>query len=195
MFGFENEAGILRQSVLEMLKHGTLVLSAIEITYKECFDLITGIKVPIDKMTTNTEHVRSTVEFDQVVQNVLSLRDQKRTNQNATSSRSHLIIKISIKGKPNCIVFGDLAGFENGKNKENIPETQFINSYLSGFNQLMLSLARNKVPNFKANNLTSFLQPYLNSNTLILYHVSKKSLKTGLETMKNTVASQKGTKR
>lgn len=158
MFGFENNVGTLRQSVLEILKFGTINLTVNEIIDKDCFDLITGIKIPMKTdMKSNAKHVQTSDQFDQILQQVLALRSQKSTDQNATSSRSHLLVKISLKDKSNCIVFADLAGFENPKNKENHSETVFINSSLSGFNQIMLSIARGEKPNYKANVLTKYL--------------------------------------
>ncbi|XP_031639729.1 protein claret segregational-like, partial [Contarinia nasturtii] len=198
MFGFGNEVGILHQSVSEILKCGTIVLTVFEIIDKDRFDLIVndGIKIRMtNDSKPNTKQIQSSDEFSQTFQQVLALRAQKSTDQNATSSRSHLIVKISLKNNSNCIVFADLAGFESAKNKENLSETQFINSSLSGFNQVMLSMSRNEKPNFKANTLTKCLQPFINANAVMFYHVNAYSMKTSLEMIKDIMASQKGQKR
>lgn len=175
------------------MKNVSLQASAIEVINKEFLDLTHGT---IDEP--KVKKVNSPDEFEAFVQQVTSLRVQKPTNQNHTSSRSHLIIFLTSKENPKGrIVFADLAGFENPKDKENMNETKFINSSLMQLNQVLLSISRKQVPNYNANPLTLFLKPYLSSNsrTLMLYHVSKESLKKGLEYIKDIVASHKDTKR
>lgn len=95
------------------------------------------------------------------------------------------------------IIFVDLAGFESAKGKENVKESQFINRSLFELNQVLLSISQKCIPNFNANPLTLFLKPFLNSNsqTLMLYHVSKNSIKVGFEYIKDVVSKQKDVKR
>lgn len=196
MFGFGINTGILRQSVAQILVDGSIQVSAIELIGPDVFDVISGIKVPIQKLDKpSDEMITTTDEFDLLVQQVIAIRAQKATNQNITSSRSHLIFVIKLR--ENTIVFADLAGFESPKGKENIDETKFINVTLYELNQVLLGISRGGHLNHSANSLTKFLQPYLQakSQTLMLYHVLKNSVHKDLEYIKDVVASQRAPKR
>lgn len=194
MFGVKDDLGILQSSAVYILKHGEISVSVIEFTDKEVFDLSSGSKIHMDpnKLHPTTEVVYSSSEFGTLIQQATDLRLQKCTNQNQTSSRSHLIIVIKLKkGAQGEIIFADLAGFENANGKENIDETKYINSTLTDINTMLLNLSRGNVVNSNKYSLTRFLKPYLKpeNKTIMLYHVTKSSLKTSLELVKDFVAS------
>lgn len=138
--------------------------------------------------------VKSNEDFLEIVSVISSRRQQKQTDQNVTSSRSHLFItlKTDILAM-NEFVLVDLAGFERPKGKENAPESLFLNSSLSHLNTVLINIARNQVINYKLCALTKFLGPYLSasSRTLMLYHLAPHSVKKGLEYIKDIAASSK----
>lgn len=195
MFGFNEDVGVLRWSGAYIMGKSPLQATTIEVTDKNIFDLTTGNKKPMTKNDKPTvKEINTPGEFDAFVEQMTRIRLQKATNQNQTSSRSHLIFVITARNNPKCqILFADLAGFENSTGKENLGETVFINKTLMELNQVLLSVSRKQIANFQANALTSFLKPYLGSNsqTMMLYHISKESIKKGLEYIKDIVASHK----
>lgn len=199
MFGYRNSKGILQWSVEQCLIKSTLHVSAIEITETHKYDLTKGRKIQLDKMDKPTAKKITSIEnFNALLQQVIALRTQKSTNQNLNSSRSHLMFSFTMEGtSKNAIAFVDLAGFESPRDKENIRETQFINKSLFELNQVLASVSKKTVPNFNANPLTMLLKPFLNSTSLnlMLYHISKDSIHTGLEYIKDIVATQKDFKR
>lgn len=119
MFGIGNEFGILGLSVERFLRSNAINISAIEFINKTTFDLVEGKKTELEKRCNpKIKTIRTVEELRVVVKSVLKLRVQKSTNQNFTSSRSHLILVISIEGKSGRMIFADLAGFESGKEKK-----------------------------------------------------------------------------
>lgn len=197
MFGYENAKGILCWSVENILGRSPLHVSCLEITDVNTFDLSKGTKTQLNGLPT-AKKIKSINEFNTFLDKVLAMRTQKPTNQNSTSSRSHLIFSMTMEGKTkNPIVFVDLAGFESPNGKENIHETQFINKSLFTLNQLFVNISQHKVSNWTANALTKFLKPILNENCHVqmLYHVRNGSIKSGLEYIKDVVSSRKQLKR
>lgn len=194
MFGLNGELGILSSSANHILKHGAISVSVVEFTDQETYDLSSGIKVQMDgkNLSPITEIIYTASEFNLFVQQAAELRLQKSTNQNLTSSRSHLIFIMKLQHAPQGeMVFVDLAGFESGSGKENIRQTKYINSTLTDINMILINFSRGCVANFTANTLTMFLKPYLQprNKTLMLYHVTKSSIKMGLELVKDFVPS------
>lgn len=195
MFGFNQNTGVMSWSGAYILSKFSFQATAIEVADKHIFDLTTGVKVQMEKMNKPAERkINTPEEFDAFSDQMTRIRLQKATNQNQTSSRSHLIFVLTAQNNPKSqILFADLAGFENSKGKENLSETKFINTTLMELNQVLLSVSRREIANYNANALTSFLKPYLSSNsqTVMFYHVSKESIKKGLEYIKDIVASHK----
>lgn len=198
MFGIENELGVLGLSVEHILRSNAINISTIEFIDKHTFDLVDGKKTLLEKrVNPKIRKIQTANEFHLLIKTVTSIRVQKATNQNSTSSRSHLVFMISIEGKSGCMIFADLAGFENGQGKENIRETQFINSSLNEINQLLLKVRRDQVVSNGSYPLTNFLNPYLkkSAKTIMLYHVLNGSVKKGLENIKDIVPSKSAEKR
>lgn len=199
MFGYENAKGILRWFVEKCLVQSPLHVSALEIADANTYDLSKRKKNRLNSMDKpSAKKIKLMTEFNTLLEQVLKLRTQKPTNQNLSSSRTHLIFVMTMEGQAtNPIVFVDLAGFESPKDKENIDETKFINKSLFDLNQVLVNISQNKIPNFNANPLTKFLKPFLNAkcHTQMLYHVKKDSIKFGLEYIMDIVASQKDSKR
>lgn len=192
MFGYDTEPGILFESVAYILQIKPITVSAIEIIGSDMYDVSSGNKKQFEKRNElTTKMIASNDDFQQMVEQVIAVRAQKATNQNKTSSRSHLVFLIKMEDK--AIVFADLAGFESPKGKENIDETKFINSTLSALNHVLISLSRGETPAYTANSLTKLLKPYLqpNAKTLMLYHVVKNSVLKDLNYIKDIVATQK----
>lgn len=200
MFGFEDDVGILRSSANTILKHGAICVSVVEFTYENTYDLTNGEKVSLlgNPLNPKSKTINTENEFDILVQRATKLRSQKPTNQNPTSSRSHLMfIMTFLQNSAGKIVFADLAGFETASGKENIGETKHINSTTSDINNILMNLSRGEVANFNGNPMTKFLKPYLQppSKTLMLYHVTGKSIRKGLELIKDFTPSTSGSKR
>lgn len=93
------------------------------------------------------------------------------------------------------IAFVDLAGWENAKEKE-VQETKFINKSLNDLNSNLMNISKGNLV-VATTKLTKILKPYIvgNSNVCMLYHISKKNFKKGLENIKDVVASTKIMKR
>lgn len=199
MFGYEGTKGILRWSIEKCLVKSPLHVSALEITDTKTYDLTKGKKNQLnDSGKPSAKAIKTIIEFNGLLDKVLALRTQKSTNENFTSSRSHLIFVMTMEGKTtNPIIFVDLAGFESPNGKENIYETQFINKTLYALNRVLVNISQNKTPDFNANPLTKFLKPFLNEkcHTQMLYHVRKDSIKKGLAYITDIVNSQKELKR
>lgn len=123
MFGTEADVGILFRSASYILKNKQQIgVTAIELFGNNLFDLINDGNPAKDEY--HTKLIDSCDGFGSVISKVISLRKQKETDQNKVSSRSHLFIMFCLEenaGKK--LVFGDLAGFENPKGKENSDES------------------------------------------------------------------------
>lgn len=195
--GVDVEVGILQLAAAHILTLKKLNVTVIELTDKNKYDLVDGVKIELTNQQPKVKIIQTFEEFKLLVQKITSIRAQKPTNQNHTSSRSHLIFILTVQDKDAPIVFADLAGFESAKDKENMHETKYINSTLSQLNQVMLNISRNQIADYGANELTKFLKPYLKKSTLtlMLYHLSKDSVQTGLEYVKDVVPSRKPEKR
>lgn len=192
-FGNGHQVGILARSVDFILnvEPVSLFVSIIEITADHIFDLL-ALKKKVIKFGQEEKKILNSVDdFNVLLLKVLKLRAQKSTNENKTSSRSHLMIRIE-DGKQAKLTFFDLAGWECAKLKENVKETQFINSTLTSLNTAMEQIANKKPVSFDSN-LAKAFKPYLmgTGKTCMLYHLSRAGAKKGLENIKNVIASSK----
>lgn len=192
MFGIEDDIGLLCRSAAYIMTKNSIIVEAIELYGNDRFDMLDKGKMIMlkpSKMLIETNDA-----FNFLAKGLLLNRKQKSTDENVTSSRSHLLIIISTsEHSKNKLLFVDLAGFEKLKGKENVPETKFINSTLSNLNAVLLNISRNQTASFKSSKLTRELEPYLKASTriLMLYHVPLHSVKKGLEYIKDVVASRK----
>lgn len=195
MFGND---GILVKSVEVVLESNKkFEISAIEILRNKCFDVVSGQHRAITD-TAQKETVCSIAQFKKTQEMIMKARTQKETNQNQTSSRSHLLIKLSLCSKPKAeMAFIDLAGWENPEGKEDIEETRFINKTLSELNAELIHVSNNEVATFSSTPLLKEMKPYFRgmSKTLMLYHISVEGAKKGLENIKDVVANFKGEQR
>lgn len=201
LFGFHS-IGILGRS-FEFIINATnskVFATAIEIVERGCLDMCDKKALLEENIKPKEKVISSMIEFESFIDGIKLTRVQKQTNENPTSSRSHLLIVLSLDGgasKSN-LVFVDLAGFESPDNKGNGQESKFINSSLSDINSLLINMKKQNVYNPPKTNkiavrLKSFLTP--TSQTLMLYHVNDKSLKKGLEYIKEIASSTRKSKR
>lgn len=195
MFGITNTSGLLFSSIEYVLaRNENVFVSFIEIFKTNVFDLGSGQRQGIKSIeSAMVLPIQSFDSFKDICTKVLAARKQKSTDQNATSSRSHLVICFSSNKNPaNRMAFIDLAGWECPKNKEDMTETQFINKTLSEFNQTLALFVSNKVATFNSE-LGKIFKPYLTdkSHTCMFYHVSNGAMQKGLENIKGIVASAK----
>lgn len=188
MFGNESDEGL----VFLILKHALLrdyskvSLSIIEIYKEHMKDLTTNDTIKfkcVDKgQFTNlneinivsidqaVSYVQSTFIF-RIVREAASKRQQGPTDLNATSSRSHLIVRIRAISKdkasePSEILIADFAGSESSKSANTTGDSQkagnAINSSLLGLKLVMDALYKKEshVP-YRNYTLTQVLQPFL----------------------------------
>lgn len=186
MFGTQNAYGILNRSIESILNTSAPInVSVVEMIGTNMYDLCDTTKTKLDKTEPKIISMAEMQDFNALVAKVQSIRAQKETDQNPTSSRSHLMFYFS-NNQGGKMAFVDLAGWENPKNK-NIIETKFINGTLSSLNELFISIAKNTRPSSKTQ-LTTELKPYLiDSKVCIMYHVNKRAIKSGLENIKGAV--------
>lgn len=161
----------------------------------DIFDIVSGRKVKISKFgEEERKEIRSASEFNDRLSKTLEIRSQDSTDQNNTSSRSHLILNFSFYNSNGNLIFIDLAGWESPKNKKNVEQTKFINSSLTSLTTVFEKIAKKEVPSYDSK-LATFFKPYITATSstkmCMLYHVSKKDMKKGLENIKNVVASNK----
>lgn len=112
---------------------------------------------------------------------------------NRSSSRSHYIVIFQGEGAKH-LIFGDLAGFECMKNKQDAEQTKFINATLSGLNTLLFNIAKGlPTASSRATQLTKYFEPYLKrtDDIVLMYHVTNMALKKGLDYVKEITTSVK----
>lgn len=195
MFGNQISAGLLAKSIGYILANYSINVSVTELIGQEYYDLTSGKKVFMKEYCSKPAVFDSVVEFNKFVTKMVSIRMQKPTNQNRTSSRSHLMFKFGIEGgiSRGNMAFFDLAGWESPNDKPDIEETKFINSTLTELNGILANIAKNKILFFKSK-LSKLFKPYLcttDSKIIMFYHISNATAKKGIENIKDIVASAK----
>lgn len=198
MYGFGDEKGLLSNAVeyiFGALNNKKIVISAIEVKGDGYFDLLTGTHKQITtSKDAEKKSIHSVDEFDINLSSVLKIRTQKATDQNATSSRSHLMFELQVEGERALMAFIDLAGWENPEGKD-IQETKFINRTLYGFNTILSKITNDEVVTFDTK-LDKLFKPFLSGTgeVFMLYHLRNSTAKKGLELIKNVVAGLKNVK-
>lgn len=195
MFGLDGP-GILAKSVEFILQSNEVFISAIEILGNKYYDVVSGHHIEMKESSATKVRIESMAQFNEAQSNIIKARTQKQTNQNLTSSRSHLIIKLNLCSNSQAEMgFIDLAGWEDPKGKD-IDETKFINNTLSQLNTVLFHISNNQLATFKTP-LLKQMKPYFSESaeTLMLYHVSHADAKKGIENIKDVVANFKGEKR
>lgn len=200
LFGFNGTKGILESSfeyLMSKSQNNMINITAVELFDDKFFD-ISGPKIEIKRgVEANQKFVGSITDFKAFLLHLMHVRLQKATDQNSTSSRSHLIIEITLNQNSEAkLAFFDMAGWESPNMKEDLHETRFINKSLTEINNVLIKVAHKQVVTFPTPT-TKLLKPYLTSGAkaLLLYHISNNALKKGLEYIKDVVASNKSVKR
>lgn len=196
MFG-SNEPGLLQRSGEYILQQTKFFASAVEVNERGCFELYGNQSLLKENHQPTRTILESTMDLRVFIDKVNTNRTQKPTNQNATSSRSHLIITLSLENG-NAMAFVDLAGFESSNNKDNAAESIFINKTLTELTSYLISLTRGTVyvpP--KSNQIVKILKPFFTPKckTVMMYHVKDDGMKKGLELIKDIVSSSRKLKR
>lgn len=110
MFGDGHQGGLLRRSISFILNTKQLTVSFIENIHQDNFDLLSANKQKVTKIGNETRKaISSSSEFNDLLTKMLNLRIQRSTSENATSSRSHLLISFEYD-KHAKLAFIDLAG-------------------------------------------------------------------------------------
>lgn len=199
LFGGDNQSGgLLTQSAEYIIQSKIFKASAIEITNTTMYDVSGGKKFTLkDAANQKPNSITSMNDFSSFLSNILKNRSQRSTDQNMTSSRSHLMITLTFDEFATAkMAFVDLAGSENPNNKENLDETKFINGTLSGLNGILSKISRQEFVTFSTP-LTKLIKPYLSgqAQSMMLYHVPNKNMIKSLECIKDIVPSSKTEKR
>lgn len=193
MFGGKENKGLLFLAAEYLLsKVNELKVTAVEIKDNKIFDVSHKRSDSLSKrIDANRVMINTSEELNSFLRNILKARTQKETDQNSTSSRSHLIVEFE-NASAN-LAFVDLAGFESVKGKVNPHETQFINTTLTELNNILMKKSRQEVPTFTSV-LSKELKPYLTGTcqSIMFYHVKRDTLKKALEVIKDVVACSKG---
>lgn len=116
MFGTKNAYGILNRSIeLILNKSAPINVSVVEMIGINMYDLCDKTK-KLDKTKPKIISMGEIQDFNALVAKVQRSRAQKETDQNLTSSRSHLMFYFS-NNQGGKMAFVDLACWENPKNK------------------------------------------------------------------------------
>lgn len=116
MFGTKNAYGILNRSIeLILNKSAPINVSVVEMIGINMYDLCDKTK-KLDKKKPKIIFMGEIQDFNALVAKVQCSRAQKETDQNLTSSRSHLMFYFS-NNQGGKMAFVDLACWENPKNK------------------------------------------------------------------------------
>lgn len=159
------EDGIVPRSVELILKQKYMNISIVEMIGNDTFDIVSGRKVKISTIgEEGRKEIRSASEFNQMLSKTLEIRSQDSTDQNNTSSRSHLIFNLRSYNSDGNLIFIDLAGWESPKNKKNVEQTKFINSSLTSLTTVFEKIAKKEVPSYDTK-LTKFFKPFLTSTS------------------------------
>lgn len=151
LFGGDDQSnGFLTQSAEYILQKKVFKVSAVEIINTNIHDISGGSKALVKNVVNQKpKSIASLDDFNCFLSKILKIRSQKSTDQNKTSSRSHLIITLTLDDSATAkMAFVDLAGFESAKNKENVDETKFINATLSGLNGILSKISRQELVTF-----------------------------------------------
>lgn len=194
MFGYGEDIGLLRHCAETLLSNGTkFVVQMMEMHENFLYDCINEHKT---RITSAAKATKTSIElfatFEICLNRAIAHRVQKSTDQNSTSSRSHLIIKM-VDANNKTYMFADLAGFESQENKTSRAETKFINESLLELNKVFLSLVSKGQKPICTTPLTKFFKPYFeNGDVIMFFHVkatSEDALKLGLSHIKDIVVS------
>lgn len=197
MFGTTND-GVINRCVDMIFKTKPSVklnVSVIEMINSDLFDLLNESRNVIrsNELAGKTA-LESSTQFNNLVSKVLKIRKHAPTDQNITSSRSHLMFEMSLQSSLIKLAFVDLAGWECPNNKL-MAETQFINASLSSLNNALTCISKKKRKTFDSP-ITKWLKPYLeDARCIMMYHVQKLALKKGLENIKGVVPTSETSKR
>lgn len=140
------------------------------------FDLIGAGKKAFDRSNDVAKiEITAISDVERLIKEGLQKRKTRNTNQNSFSSRSHAILTIHTLTHGSKLIFVDMAGNESADGKENVDETSFINKSISQLNTVLAFKKKGVPPPYRDNPFTTFLQPYVQKNTTILYYFIKKN--------------------
>lgn len=185
MYGTTETNGIIVMSGEYLLHRTQIIISMVELIGQNCKDLLDASGKMVDfnstgkKIQTNAQKVAvsDVSQLKSLIQSGMVRRTTKTTNQNSTSSRTHAMTIIEISGSNHQLIFADLAGYENSDDKENLAETNMINTSLSSLNKVLLERMKQKTPSCSESNLTKFLRPVLlYGKTTLLYHIHNRNV-------------------
>lgn len=198
MIGNDVQPGIISRSMNFILENGSHNISDLSIKcsmyeiYNEIFyDLLNGHSKQNDIKRLTEVRIKSIDEFMQIFKIARSHRKTANTIKNQSSSRSHAIFKISMKGISretdkiieSDILMLDCAGQENFYDLRNDTKNQIRRYEMSSINRAYSGLASviqclkegDEFVNFRNSKLTFLLKPYLTgcARTLIIATTSQ----------------------
>ena len=180
-------------SYLEIYNEEVRDLLSAPSTEKKKLNICCVENQPVSVPDLTSVTVRSANEVDTALQRGLARRSVSATKMNATSSRSHSIVMVTVAGRQATtgesthgkLHLVDLAGSErisrSGVVGEGLTEAKNINKSLSSLSRVMQSLQDKTKPPFRDSKLTQLLSDSLggNSKTFMFVNISPASSSAG----------------
>lgn len=173
----DGDLGLIGRAILHLLNKITtdqyISVNAVEISANGLRDLLSGSN---EYSTATNVFVNRIVKRESDVLHLIckirSRRSTTSTALNAASSRTHLILNLSIgnsTGPSNhLLTWVDLAGYEPS-NSSTLISTGFINGSLASLQRILMSLIRrDEKPAYRTSTLTQYLRKFLVTNCKII---------------------------
>lgn len=174
-----------------------LTLSAVEIGPSTVTDLLNRRSITLTDGIfdgkSESKIIKRMADIYSAIRTIDANRTTSSTDSNGKSSRTHMIIRITIKmpGTPgnNHMVFVDLAGYEP-LNSCDAGSTKFINSSSTSLQGVLMSMTQfNSILSYRNSQLTRILRPYLSTKCKIILfatlRVSSLTLRGNLNTLRS----------
>lgn len=171
MMGTKDNPGLVYLLIKEVLKHSNIKASFIEIYNEKIIDLIDMAEKEIREVNGEVKIPRICEKeinnfdiFEETIKKVMTNRMCGETRLNKSSSRSHLVVKIS--AGDNVINLVDLAGSENNRRTGNegvrMQESSNINRSLFVLNKVINAIINKdkRIP-YRDSKLTRMLKEYI----------------------------------
>lgn len=213
MTGSDSDFGLIQRSI-EYLLHAMdgrykFTATFFEIYNESFIDLFGNNTKPITiqgEKVTNLQSIEidSVEQFNTALKESIDRRKKSATSRNTNSSRSHAVLQIELEGLyadqhnkiiKSSIMFLDLAGCEkaddhinNAEGSQRQTEMTNINQSVGNVRNVIESLKKGEVADFRSSKLTHLLKPCLtqNTKTLLLATISQetKYLSSSKETLR-----------
>lgn len=170
-----------------------LTCSFIEIFQENLYDLL-------NKGASIGEEIKTKGYVEESLRSVSDLETLlKKAQKRVGGGKGHTIFIIGIKGKPQKMLFVDLAAAEKNKSsfssQDKLKETGLINKSISALSSVIKSMSQNlSFINYRDSKLTLFLKDWLQSSKIVLISLVIPSKKSFLDTINTMKFSQRMSK-